>query len=214
MKRIFLFSILAFVPAAFFPLAASCQIVIDKPPAAEKTEPTYKWEAYAGYGYTSLNQIDQVRYGLEGVDLSVTRDFGKYFGIMAQGDYYFKAVHSGNPVNTKVYLVLGGPVVHVDLFSRYSIFGRVLVGGAHTAGDFPAMATTPPTPAIPLNETPNISFAGGFGGGMEYKWTPRISLRASGDDILSSFVEDPNHLGYSPHRRGEPRAAFGAVYRF
>jgi hypothetical protein len=87
----------------------------------------------------------------------------------------------------------------VDLYSRYSGFARVLIGGAHTGG---------------AGEIPNISFAGGLGGGMEFKWTPRISFRASGDYIYSSFVEDPNHLGYSPHKRGNSRAAFGAVYRF
>ena len=199
MKRNLLFSIFALVAGTLVPLAASCQIVLDKPPAPEKTEKTFKWEAYAGYGYTSLNQVDQVRYGLQGVNASLTRDFGKYFGLTADGSYYFKAIQTGNPVNAKVYLGLAGPVIHVDLFNRLSGFARALIGGAHTGG---------------ASETPDISFAGGLGGGMEYKWTPRISFRASGDYIYSSFVEDPNHLGYSPHKRGNSRAAFGAVYRF
>jgi hypothetical protein len=190
---------LAFVPASLLPLTASCQIVLDKPPAAERTEKVYKNEVYAGYGYTSLNQVDQSRYGLQGVGASYSRDFGKYFGVTGEGTYYFKAVASGNPVNAKVVLGLGGPFIHVDLFDHLSGFLHVLIGGAHTGG---------------ASEYPNISFAGGVGGGMEYKLTPRISLRASGDDILSSFAEDPNHLGFSPHRKGNPRAAFGAVYRF
>ena len=211
MKRNLLFSILALVPATLIPLAASCQIVLDKPPAAERPEHTYKWEAFAGYGYTSLNQVNQVRYGLQGVNASITRDFGKYFGVMAEGDYYFKPINSGNPVKAKVDLALAGPVVRVDIFSRYSAFVRVLIGAEHTAGTFPAIGAAP---AYPLNEVPKISFAGGFGGGMEYKWSPRISIRASGDDILSSFVEDPDHLGFSPHRRGNTRAALGVVYRF
>lgn len=199
MKRNLLFSILALVAATLVPLAASGQIVLDKPPAPEKTEKTYKWEAYAGYGYTSLNQVNQVRYGLEGVNASLTRDWGKYFGLTADGSYYLRAIQSGNPVNAKVYLVLAGPVFHLELYDRYSGFVRVLIGGEHTGR---------------ANEIPDISFAGGFGGGMEYKWTPRISIRASGDYIESSFVEDPNHLGYSPHRRGNSRAAIGVVYRF
>jgi hypothetical protein len=59
-------------------------------------------------------------------------------------------------------------------------------GGAHTGGE-----------SMP----PNISFAGGMGLGLDYKLSPRFALRASGDDIASSFVSDPNHLGYSAHKQ-------------
>jgi len=190
---------LALVPASLLPLTASCQIVLDKPPAAERTEKVYKNEVYAGYAYTSLNQVNQSRYGLQGVNASYAREFGRYFGVTGEGAYYFKAVSSGNPVNAKVVLGLGGPYIHVDLFGRLSGFARVLIGGAHTGG---------------AGMYPDISFAGGGGGGMDYKLTPRFSLRVSGDDIFSSFAEDPNHLGYSAHMKGNPRAAFGAVYRF
>jgi len=217
LKRNLLFSILALVAGTLVPLAASCQIVIDKPPAPEKTEKTYKWEAYAGYGYTSLNQVNQVRYGLQGVNASLTRDFGKYFGLTADGSYYFKAIQSGNPVNAKVYLALAGPVFHVDLYSRYSGFARVLIGGAHTGG---------------AGEIPNISFAGGIGAGLDYKLSQHFSLRASGDDITSSFVAPvylanppaPNqpppagscttNSGCTPHEHRNSRAEFGVVYKF
>jgi hypothetical protein len=194
------------VPAALMPLAASCQVAPDRPPAAERPQPNYKYEVYAGYAYTSLNQVNQSRFGLQGINLSVTRDWGQYFGLTVDGAGYFKPLRggtavnpTGNPVDANVELLLAGPVLHVDLFSRYSGFLRALIGGAHTGG---------------ASEIPKISFAGGIGGGMEYKLTPRISIRASGDDIFSSFVEDPNNLGYSPHRRGNPRASIGAVYRF
>lgn len=199
MKRNLLLSILAVVPAALLPLAASCQIAPDRPPAAEQPAQSYKYEVYAGYAYTSLNQVTQSRYGLEGVNVSLTRDFGKYFGLTGDGAIYFRALEAGNPVDAKVDTVVFGPVFHVDLFSGLSGFVRVLMGGEHTGG---------------ASENPKISFAGGFGGGMDYRLTRRISLRASGDDILASFAEDPEHLGYSPHRRGNPRAAFGAVYHF
>jgi hypothetical protein len=61
---------------------------------------------------------------------------------------------------------------------------------------------------------PNISFAGGAGGGLDYSLTSRLCLRAYGDDIYASFVQDPDHLGYSPHRRGNARAGFGVVFKF
>jgi hypothetical protein len=51
---------------------------------------------------------------------------------------------------------------------------------------------------------------------MEYKMTPRFSVRVSGDDIGASFSLTNNtaQLGYSPHRTWNPRAAIGVVYRF
>ena len=198
MKKKLVFSILAMIPAVLMPLAASCQIVLDKPPA-EPPEHVYKYEAYVGFGYTSLNQINQSRYGLMGINASVTRDFGKYFGVIAEGDYYWHPVSTGNPVDAKVLLLMAGPVLHIDIYERFSGFMRGYIGGAHTGG---------------ASAYPDVSFAGRSGGGMEYRLNPRVSIRVSGDDILSSFVEDPNHLGFSPHRRGNPRAAVGAVYRF
>jgi hypothetical protein len=96
-------------------------------------------------------------------------------------------------------MVLVGPVLHADLIGPLGGFFHVLLGGAHTGGE---------------SMTPNVSFAGGVGGGLEYKLSPRFSLRASGDDIASSFVSDPDKLGYSPHERRNSRATFGVVYKF
>jgi len=62
--------------------------------------------------------------------------------------------------------------------------------------------------------SPRCNFLQASGFNRKYRLKPRISLRASGDEIYSSFVEDPEHLGYSPHRRGNGRASFGVVYRF
>jgi hypothetical protein len=200
LNRKFLFSALAAIPAAFLPLAAVSQVVpASESTPAEKAEPVFHYEVSAGYGYTSLNQLNQSRSGLQGAELSVTRDWGKHFGLIADGAYYKYAIKSGNPGNPSVDQVFFGPVFHADLYGHISGFVRGFLGGEHTGGN---------------GTVPNISFAGGVGGGMEYKLSPRLSLRASGDDILSSFVEDPNHLGYSPHRRGNGRASLGVVYRF
>ncbi len=199
MKRKFLLSILAVVPAAFMPLAATCQIAPDRPARAEQGEPSYKYEVFAGYGYTSLNQVNGSRYGLEGVNVSVTRDWGRYFGIMADGAFYSHAIASGNPVNSSVDSVLAGPVLHANLYGHFDGFFRVLLGGEHTGG---------------ASQTPNVSFAGGVGVGMEYKLSPHFALRASGDDIASSFtVINPAHDD-SAHERRNSRAAFGLVYKF
>jgi hypothetical protein len=96
-------------------------------------------------------------------------------------------------------MVLFGPEVHAQVYGQFSGFVHGLIGGEHTAGE---------------SAIPNISFAGGLGGGVDYRLTPRWSVRASGDIIYSAFVQDPDHQGYSPHRRGNAHATIGVVYHF
>jgi hypothetical protein len=200
LNRKLLLSILAVFPAVLMPLAAACQVTPAEESAPnERAEPTFKWAVFAGATYTSLNQVNQSRYGLIGGEATVTRDFGKYFGLTADGAAFVHPVASGDPGSPKVDQVLFGPEFHAEVWGRFSGFFRGLIGGEHTGGE---------------SEVPNISFAGGLGGGMEYRLTTRWSARASGEDIYSSFVQDPDHLGYSPHKRGNARASIGVVYRF
>lgn len=198
----FLLSILALVSASLMPLAAAGQVESPRAAASlDEVAPSFKYEAYVGYGYTSLNQLNLSRSGLQGVNLSITRDWGKYFGLTADGAYYKYPIVSGNPGTPSVETVLFGPVFHANLYGPTGIFVRGLMGGEHTGGE---------------SMTPNISFAGGVGGGMEYKLSTHFSLRASGDIIGQSFSVSGNSpaLGYSPHRTWDSRASFGAVYRF
>ena len=209
MKRKFLIAILAVVPAVFMPLAATSQIAPDRAPRTEQAEPSYKYEVFAGYGYTSLNQVNQSRNGLQGVNVSVTRDWGKYFGLTADGGVYKYAYNATNPGNPSVDMVLLGPVLHANLFRHLDGFVHVLLGGEHTGGE---------------NATPKLSFAGGAGIGMDYELSPHFALRALGDDIASSFVAPvypsgsgascTTTSGCSPHQHRNSRAAFGLVYKF
>lgn len=207
MTRKLLLSLLAVIPAALMPPVASGQMAKERPARNQQSDVTYKWEGFAGYGYTSLNQVNQSRYGLQGFNLSITRDWGKYFGITADGASYSHATSAGNPCptpapcNASVDAVLFGPVIHVNIVERLDGFFHVLLGGEHTGGE---------------QQTPNISFAGGAGGGLDYKLTPHFALRASGDSIVSSFSVIGNNpsLNYSPHARANARAAVGVVYKF
>ena len=205
MKRTFLISILAVVPAMLLPLAASSQIIPGRKSAAEVDETVYKNHVYGGYAYTSLNQVNLSRSGLQGGELAITRDFGKYFGVTADGAFYkypFATPEVTNSTLTpSVDMVLFGPELHAELYSKVNGFVHLLLGGEHVGG---------------TGQTPNISFAGGGGGGLEYKLTSRISARASGDVILQSFSVTGNsaQLGYSPHETRNARASIGAVYHF
>ncbi len=200
MKRNLLLPILAVVPAALISLAVTCQAgPVREKVRTEQAEASYKYEIFAGYGYTSLNQVNQSRFGLQGVNASVTRDFGKYFGVTAEGAFYKYPLGTGNPGTPVVDDVLFGPVLHANLYGRVDGFVHVLLGGEHTGGE---------------SQTPNISFAGGGGGGLEYKLNKRLFLRAYGDDILSSFTVINPVPGDSPHKTRSSRATFGVAYKF
>lgn len=214
MKRKLLFSILAVVAVMFMPQTATSQIFQrlhfhrHAAPAAEKPEAAYKYSVFAGYSYTSLNNVNNSRNGLQGMNLSVTRNFGRYFGITADGGYYSKPYNSVNPGNPTVDMLLLGPVVQAHLFGKVDGFARALLGGEHISAD----STIPPI-------TPNISFAGGGGGGLDYKLSSRFDLRFSGDDIVSSFAANTNQQvcatgGCSAHKSRSSRASFGFVYKF
>jgi hypothetical protein len=201
-----LFSLLAMVSAALLPLAAIGQASQSGGSNfSDQPDKTFKYQVYAGYAYTSLNQVNQSRYGLSGVNVSVTRNFGRYLGLTAEGDYFRYPFGSpevvGSTAVPSVESVLLGPELHANIYGRFSGFVHGLLGGEHTAGE---------------SQTPNVSFAGGFGGGMEYTLKPRISIRASGDIIGASFSLTGNNteLSNSPHRTWDSRASIGVVYHF
>jgi hypothetical protein len=198
LNRKMLLAILAAIPAALMPLAAHGQLAKEKAPATT-SEPTYKYEAFVGYGYTSLNQVSQSNSGLQGVSLSITRDWGKYFGVTAEGGHYAWAVTRQNNGSPTVDLYMAGPVVHAQLFGRTSMFVHGLLGAAHTGG---------------VTISPSESFAGGIGVGLDYALGPHFGLRAYGDDIGSSFTVTPYELGDSPHMHWNAHAAIGVTYKF
>ena len=201
MNRKWLIFFAAALCAALLPLATSAQIAPERPAKPEDPDAALKWKAFVGASYTSLNQVNGSRYGLIGVNFGAIRDFGHFWGLTGEGSYYSYAAGSGNPGNPTVVYFLGGPEVHGPIFERWNLFGRVLIGGAHTGG---------------TDQTPDISFAGGFGGGVEYKLAHRILLRVSGDNIASAFslVGATDQNGYSPHTRWNPRGGISVAYRF
>jgi opacity protein-like surface antigen len=187
--------------AALIPAVAAAQVVdTDRTPPAEAAQ-QLKWMGYAGFGYTSINQVNGSRYGLIGVDLGINRNFGRFFALTVDGGFFPTSYGSGNPGNPSVSQILAGPEIHGHIFERWNIFGRGLIGGVHTGGN---------------SQTPSVSFAGGVGVGAEYEWSQHLVLRAMGDDIGSSFslINNSAELGNSPHFRWNAHASIGVGYRF
>jgi len=195
--------LLAAVPAVFAPIRVIGQVNPEAGPAPQQG-PSYKYEGYAGFAYSSLNQVNLSRYGLYGGQLTVIRDFGRYFGLMGNGDYYRNPISGrlpGNPGDPSVYSLLVGPQLHATLYGKLAgeFFGEV--GIEHTGGE---------------GMIPSTSFAGGFGGGMSYWLTDRIAIRTEGDRVAGSFSLDNNtpQLANSTHRTWNARATIGVVVRF
>ncbi len=198
MKSKLQLSVLAAVLTVFIPMTALSQVAPDRVPKVPEG-PTYKYEAFVGWGYTSLNQVNQSRSGLQGVSGEVTRNFGDHIGLTLDGGHYAWGLTAANAGNPTVDLYLAGPTFRGDLYEKFSGFAHVLLGGAHTGG---------------VTIQPNISFAGGAGIGVDYNRTARFSVRAFGDAIGSSFTLVPYQTGDSPHMRWNARAGVGVVYHF
>jgi len=212
LKRTLFLLVLAAAATAWMPLTAAAQA---NPEAASGPSPApFKYAGYAGFAYTSLNQVNTSRYGLIGAKVSITRDWGKYFGLMGAVDYFKPPIGKGgggNPGDPSVYTVLAGPEFHANVYGNFSGLFLAEIGVEHTGGE---------------SMSPATSLAGGFGGGMEYSLGRRLAIRTVGDWVAASFsligtctagqqpCSTPSQLGYSTHRTWNPRASVGVVYRF
>ena len=211
LKKILFRSLWAVVPAVLLPLNAMGQASPESRGPAGQNPPSFKYEAYAGFGYTSLNQVNQSRYGLVGANLMLTRDFGRYFGLTALANYYKPSLGgsstNGNPGDPSIYEFLAGPEIHATIYGPLSGFFHGGLGLEHTGGE---------------GETPTVSFAGGFGGGLTYDLNERLAIRAYGDRIGASFTVNNNQTnnsqqppqGYSPHTTFNSSGTIGIVFRF
>lgn len=198
MKRKFVFALALAACAALAPLAASGQIIEEKP-AAPPAERGYRNEVFAGWGYTSINQVNQSRSGLQGYEVGASHDFGKYFGVTGLYGRYDWTVTSANTGNPTVQTFLVGPMLHAQLYERWNAYARVLLGTTHTGN---------------ISIEPSQSFAGGMGIGVEYMLKPRIALRLGGDSIGSAFTITPYESGASTHTSWNAHTYLTVAYKF
>jgi hypothetical protein len=203
LKRTLLFFLLAAVEAALAALPAAGQVDPEAAPGPAQAAP-YKYEAYLGVAYSRIRQVPVTYSGLVGGKASVARDFGKYFQLMGSVDYYKVGLgHSylPNPGDPSIYTFLVGPAIHATVYENLSGLFFAQIGGEHTGGE---------------KETPSISFAGGFGGGLAYSLSRNLALQLTGDRVAASFSLPGNtsQLGYSTNRTWNARGTFGVVYRF
>jgi hypothetical protein len=202
LKRTLFFLLAAAIPALMMSQGATAQVNPEAAPTQAQAAP--KYEVFVGVAYSRLRQVPVSYSGLVGGKASVSRDFGKYFQLMGSGDYYSLGTgHSDipNKGNPTIYTFLVGPALHAELFGDLSgvVFGEI--GGEHTGGE---------------GVTPNISFAGGFGGGLTYNLNRKFAVQLTGDRVAASFSLPNNNpvLANSTSRTWNARGTFGLVYRF
>lgn len=193
-----LVSIVAVASALVVPFAAHGQVAPDRPPK-DTTGPDYRNEVFVGWSYTSINQVNLSRSGLQGFNASVGHNFGNHFGLKVDGGHYAWDVTATNPGSPSVDMILAGPVLRANLYERWSLYVEGLLGAVHTGG---------------VSIQPDFSFAGGPGIGLDYNRSARWTVRLWGDDIGSSFTLTPFQPGFSPHRRFNARAGVGVAYHF
>ena len=167
-------------------------------PTTDAPPPLSKYEVFAGVDYSSANQV-KGSSPLIGFNVGASAKLIKWFGGTVDfGDYLTNATSTTHAYPNQT-TFLAGPEFYIPADSLTG-FVHVLLGGAHTGGI--------------TGGKPDVSFAYGVGGGFEYAFNKKLSLRISGDDIVSSYVEDPNNLGFSPHSRANARATAGIGYHF
>jgi hypothetical protein len=157
-----------------------------------------RYEVFAGAAYSSANQV-KGSSALIGFNVGASARLKKWFGGTVDFGDYLATATSNATASPTVTTFLAGPEFSIPS-QNLTGFLHVMFGGAHTGGV--------------AGVKPDVSFAYAVGGGFEYAFSKRLSLRLAGDGIVSSFVLDPSNLGYSPHSRINARATGGVAYRF
>jgi hypothetical protein len=171
-------------------------VILLAPTAFAQHDDYKKWEFFGGYsalgfdtlaGDTDIAAVNDVLSGrntLRGFELSVTRNFHRYWGV--KGDYslglrednFTRPLASGT-VDTTVQNFLGGlQIKDNETEARLKPFAHALFGFAHQKVD----VDSPSLPALfgisdfHVNET---SFAMAFGGGIDIRLNHKIDIRAA-----------------------------------
>ncbi len=177
-----------------------------------KTDEYPKFEFFLGYsalgdftnaiGFTNNLTIGgSYATNNNGFEASVTRNFTRYIGLKADFSAHFNNSNGSgfvtfcNPtcttatqdlqLRTRVYNFLAGPEFKARNSTRFTPFGYVLGGAAHTSARF----STPGPPTFALLEKGQNGFALALGGGLDIRTTKRISIRGS-LDYNPVFIQD------------------------
>jgi hypothetical protein len=157
-----------------------------------------KANVFLGYSFMSADLPNSSqRSNLNGWEASLEGKVFPFLGIVADGSGYYGTTvtpicplipGSGcSPVNGNIYTALFGPRLSASI-GRFRPFAQVLVGLGAISG-----------------VGSDVSFASGYGGGLDFKIAPIIGWRFQGDYIHTHFADTS---------QGHGRLSTGIVLRF
>ena len=159
-------------------------------------------DVFAGYSYVRANPSTSSsnNFSLNGGSASVAYNFNNWLSAVADFGGYHTTNAFANGVDSTLSTYLFGPRVSYRHFGRVTPFGEVLFGDAHAGAG--------------LFNTTNSqnAFAMAVGGGVDYRVSPRFSIRPlKVDYLLTRFNE------LTPNNRQDQnnlRVSTGIVFRF
>jgi opacity protein-like surface antigen len=181
---------------------ACCLFVCLAVSAAAQESP--KSELFAGYSYlrTDEGEVDLLKLAgvvgtatrnganLNGFNVEATYNLQRSFGIVvdfggAFGTYTYtvnaEGLLSNQPVRTNLYTFLTGPQFYLRR-DRYTLFGRGMIGVGKLKQSVFVVGQK--------FSTADTSFAAGFGGGMDWRLSDKLSARLFQADYILTRFED------------------------
>ena len=151
------------------------------------------------YSYVRDNPATVNSHSLNGASGSVAYNFNSWLsGVADFGGYsrYTPPAFGNSTVSTYLF----GPRVSLTRNGRVTPFGQVLIGVAHSGSRYLTTGGS---------QTP---FASAIGGGLDWRWTSRIRVRAAElDYLLTHFSEVRNS---NTEVQNNFRLSTGLVFRF
>jgi hypothetical protein len=148
-------------------------------------------EVYGGYSYLNVDTNGlTARQSMNGWETGIAGNFNRWFAAEAEFAGYYKTLYGGSASD---YSYLAGP-----RFNFRPVFLRVLIGGDHLGGSVAGISGS------------QDGLAAAAGGGVQWRFASRFSLRTSVDYVLSRH----NILGGSSVTQNNVRASVGIVFHF
>jgi opacity protein-like surface antigen len=157
-------------------------------------------EVFAGYSYVRANPATSGTHGfsLNGGSGSVSYNINNWLsGVADFGGYNNSSILSSG-VNGTLATYLFGPRVSYRRFSRVTPFGEVLFGGAHFGSNV-------------FSANSQNAFAMTVGGGLDYRLSSHLSVRAAKLDYLLTRFAEPT---IGTQDQNNLRVSTGMVFRF
>jgi hypothetical protein len=151
-----------------------------------------KYDFYAGFSHDRVD-IGGGREGFNGVEAAAVRNFSRYFGVKGDYSFHHKNV-SGD--STDLHTLLGGVEIKDNApDTKIKPFAHALVGFQHARFSTSGLGTL---------ATDN-GFAAVFGGGLDFRVSPRVDIRAV------QFDYNPTRFGGTTQNNF--RIGVGVVFR-